>query len=311
MTPAELGPWTQAPPLRDEVDVDRIGAYHGMGEVFAEVLRIAGEHTSVAGRTREGLPLVRVDLPGEDADAPVALVIGGIHAMEFIGVEVAVALLRQLVQERGPRRVVVFPLLNPEGYLRAEADLRAGRRRFVRTNSRGVDLNRNWPTHWRTTRLPQRILTFLGSAGAAPLSEPEVATVVEAMGPLASDRRLERALSLHSFGNKLLVPYGGRWRRPLGADTHDGLALEVRGRLLDRYHLTTPSRWVPGLFAYGMELDHFHAWGADPLLVECSSGGLAITDPGSWLHPFRWFNPRDPGRHAAELAAALVPFLQG
>ncbi|MCB9686516.1 MAG: succinylglutamate desuccinylase/aspartoacylase family protein [Alphaproteobacteria bacterium] len=311
MIPADLGPWCQSPSLREEVDLERIGAYRGLGEVFTEVLEIAGEHTSIAGRTCEGLPLVRVDLPGEESDGPVALVIGGIHAMEFIGVEVALALLRQLVRERGRRRVVLFPLLNPEGYLRAETDLRAGRRRFVRSNSVGVDLNRNWPTHWRTTRLPQRILTFLGSAGSAPLSEPEVAMVVEAMAPVAAERRLERALSLHSFGNKLLVPYGGRWRRPLGSDAHDGHALEVRARLRDRYHLTTPARWVPGLFAYGMELDHFHAWGADPLLVECSSGGLSLTDPASWLHPFRWFNPPDPTRQAAELAVALVPFLQG
>ncbi|MCA9491288.1 MAG: succinylglutamate desuccinylase/aspartoacylase family protein [Myxococcales bacterium] len=311
MRVSDLGPWSQSPPLRDEVDLERIGAYRGMGEVFTEVVQIAGEHASIAGRTREGLPLLRVDLPASDPDAPVALVIGGIHAMEFIGVEVVLALLRQLVQERRQRRVVVFPLLNPEGYLRVEADLRAGRRRFLRSNSVGVDLNRNWPTHWRTTGLPQRVLTFLGSAGTGPLSEPEVATVVEAMAPLARERRLERALSLHSFGNKLLVPYGGRWRRPLGSDAHDGLAIEVRGRLRDRYHLTTPSHWVPGLFAYGMELDHFHAWGADPLLVECSRGGLSLTDPGSWVHPFRWFNPPDPMRHAAELAVALTPFLLG
>jgi len=58
-----------------------------------------------------------------------------------------------------------------------------------------------------------------------------------------------------------------------------------------------------------MELDHFHAEGIAPLLVECSAGGLTFLDAGSWLHPFRWFNPPDPEKQALEIARALGPFV--
>jgi hypothetical protein len=76
-----------------------------------------------------------------------------------------------------------------------------------------------------------------------------------------------------------------------------------------RYRIRASSHWVPGFFAFGMELDHFLESGAEPLLVECSSGGFSFADPHSWSRPFRWFNPRDRARHVDALSSALLPFL--
>lgn len=287
------------------------GAWRGLAEVGDALDRAvaAGARPVAVAVTREGRTLRGVEVG--PADGPAALVLGGIHALEWIGVEVALGLLGDLLDTPPARRVLLAPVCNPDGYAVVEAALQAGRRVYARGNAANVDLNRNWPTHWRPTGLPQRLLGFLGSAGTGPRSEPEVDGLCRWVEPVARGPGLARALSLHSIGNKLLVPCGGRWRRPLGAERHDGPADDVRVALGDRYAVTTPARWVPGLFAYGMELDHFHTWGAAGLLVECTAGGLSLGEPATWAHPFRWFNPPDPAHHVRELTAALRPFFDG
>ena len=296
-------------PPRDSWPVELSG-WRGLDEVEAalELAVQCGARPVTVARTREGRTVRGVELG--PTEGPVALVVGGIHALEWIGVEVALGLLGAFLVHAPTRRILLVPVLNPDGYALVESGLRAGNRPYARGNAANVDLNRNWPTHWRTTGLPQRILGFLGWSGTGPRSEPEVDGLCALVDPIAAGPGLARALSLHSIGNKLLTPYGGRWRRPLGAARHDRAADAVGARLGGAYHRTTPARWVPGLFAYGMELDHFHTWGAVSLLVECSAGGFSWLQPETWLHPFRWFNPPDPERHVRALVSALRPFLE-
>jgi len=293
--------------LAEDVDLDRVGRYRGLDEAYAAFAALPGLRHREVGRTHEDRPLVRLDVGPEDAPR-VTLVIAGLHAMEWIGVETALALTNEwLAAPPRDRRLVVLPILNPDGYAKVERELRGGRWRFTRANARGVDLNRNFETFFRPRHFWPTILPFLGGPGAAPGSEPETRATLDA---LAADRgKIDRAVSLHSFGKKLLLPHGGQWRHPKEYDSLHGLAREVNRGLGDRYAIHSSSHWVPGAFAYGMELDHFHAEGIAPLLVECSAGGLTFLDPGSWLHPFRWFNPPDPEKQALEIARALGPFV--
>ncbi len=266
------------------------------------VARLGG---STPGRSAEGRPIHRVVL-GPPAAPRLSVVLGGIHAMEWIGVEAACALAEAL--ERRPvedRQIWIFPLLNPDGAIRVSADRAAGRRRFQRANSRGVDLNRNWPTHWTAARLGTRLVPFLGHSGKGPASEPEVRTVLDSLDEaLAEGRTLDRALSLHSFGRMILHPYGGVWRRPKDYAAHRNAAEAMQARIEGpRYRIRQSSRWVPGAFAPGMELDHLHdRYGALALLVELGAGGLEAFAPRTWLEPTRWFYP--PGS-AAEIARVL------
>lgn len=308
----DLAHYLEEEPLSRAIDLRRIGPYRGFGEVSAAILRLQhhGARVSIAGRGHDGHPVLRVDLGPDDAPEA-AIAIAAIHAMEWIGVEVMLAMLEAIAALGAQRRrLIAFPILNPDGYRRAEAHLRAGRRwTYVRANARGVDLNRNWPTHWARSRLVQRLIPVIGGAGSHPGSEPEVRAVLDAIVATKRIAPVDRALSLHSFGRVLLLPWGGRFALPPDWERLRGHAEKVRGALRSRYRITTPARWFPGLFAHGMELDHFHAQEIDPLLVECSSGGLSFFDPGSWVHPFRWYNPRDPAVHAADLAEPLAAFL--
>jgi protein MpaA len=75
------------------------------------------------------------------------LLIGGIHGDEFSSVSIAFQWMQRLAGDRAqPFYWRVVPVLNPDGLLRFPA---------TRTNARGVDLNRNFPTpEWTQTALP-------------------------------------------------------------------------------------------------------------------------------------------------------------
>jgi protein MpaA len=107
------------------------------------------------GRSVRGRPITAVLLGDPDARRRL-LVVGDIHGDESGGM----AITRDLTSDPPPRSGLIWTVgdLNPDG-------VAAG----TRQNARGVDLNRNFPWHWRA-RQPRGGLEF---SGPHPLSEPE------------------------------------------------------------------------------------------------------------------------------------------
>lgn len=280
--------------------------YRGLADVLAAMRALPGVRE--LGRSALGTEVLAASI-GASSARVVSVVIAGLHAIEWIGVETALAIGERLAA-RPPedRRVLVVALANPDGYGAIERDLREGRRRFRRGNANGVDLNRNWPTAFRCGR---RYPFGWNWGGAGPCSEPEVAAIVRALDTeVAGGARIDTAISLHSFGRKILVPWGAHWRRPPRFDELHRHAAAIRDRLPERYAISQVSRWLPGAFARGLEIDDLHArYGACALLIECSFGGLS-RDPASWISPFRWFNPPHPAAVAADIASAVEPFVR-
>jgi len=317
--PGELDAHARAlagdPPLAADVAPARVGAYHGYAELVAgwAELERRGARARCIGRSVAGEPMWMLEIGPADAGR-VSVLLAGIHPIEWIGVETGAALLARLVADPPrDRRVLAFPLINVDGYRTVESNLRAGRRRFVRANHHGVDLNRNWPTHFRSRRRPPWSRLFGWNwGGSTPLSEPEVAAVAAAIDDADRGAPVDVALSLHSIGEKVLTPWGGRWRAPADRARLRRAAARVRARLGGAYAAVQSSHWVPGAMAHGMELDHMYGHhGAVALLVELSRGGATLRRPASLIQPFRWFNPAHPGRIAARAAIALEPFLRG
>jgi protein MpaA len=113
----------------------------------------------VLGRSADGRVIDAIELGDPDSPAR-ALVVGCIHGNEPAGIAIARALVGQA--RIGQADLWVIPDLNPDG---VAADTRG--------NRHGVDLNRNFPDHWRPLGPPGT--TYY--AGPRPLSEPESASI--------------------------------------------------------------------------------------------------------------------------------------
>ncbi|MEM1247127.1 MAG: M14 family zinc carboxypeptidase [Acidobacteriota bacterium] len=134
----------------------------------------------------EGRPLLRRDYRPRSARPTLGrvLVLGGIHGDEYSSVSIVFKWLRKLdLEHDGTFHWRFLPLVNPDGLLREQSQ---------RMNSRGIDLNRNFPTadweadskdYWvrRTGRNPRRY------PGESPLSEPESRFVHEQMEAFQPD----------------------------------------------------------------------------------------------------------------------------
>jgi hypothetical protein len=288
-----------------------LGPYRGYAEVLAALDRLAqrGARLEVIGRSVRGEPIFAVHLGSTDPGARTAAVLSAVHPIEWIGVEVHLALLERLAwADLAGRAIVSVPVVNPDGFLRVEGNLRAGRRRFVRHNARGVDLNRNFDAHWSERGLAQRLLSFVFSSGSRPASEPEVEAVAHAL----SARRVDRAVSLHSFGGVVLYPSAATVLPVFDAAEHRAWAKRVARSADPRPYRALPvSWWSWGMTQGGLDVDWFHErHGAVSLLVECSRGGVGIR-PSRLFQPFAWFNPKDVDRVTGPLSAALLPFVRG
>jgi protein MpaA len=107
------------------------------------------------GHSVQGRPIRAFELGDARSTRPM-LVIGCIHGNEQAGIAVARRLLH--LNPTGSSALWVVPVLNPDG---VAAD--------TRQNADGVDLNRNFPWHWR--QLGAR--GYLQYSGPRALSEPE------------------------------------------------------------------------------------------------------------------------------------------
>jgi murein peptide amidase A len=122
--------------------------------------------------TVEGMPILWRDYRSQAAHGNTQriLLIGGMHGDEFSAVSIVFQWMRRLDQDRfQPFYWRVIPVMNLDGMLRVPE---------TRTNARGVDLNRNFPTpDWDETAIPywERITSSdpRRYPGPAPASEPE------------------------------------------------------------------------------------------------------------------------------------------
>jgi hypothetical protein len=204
--------------------------------------------------------------------------------------------------------VVCIPVANPDGLLAVERNLRRHRRRFLRHNARGVDLNRNFDAAWAEHGPLGVGLPWRAHVGSYPASEPEVAAIAFTLGT----RRIDRAVSLHSYGaGAVLYPSASSLLPVADAAEHRAWARFVAERGCGRDKAMACSWFKAGLSHGGLELDWFHRrHGALSLLVDCP-GGRPARRPARLLEPFAWFNPEHPRQIAQPLADALVPFVRG
>ncbi|UYV13011.1 MAG: hypothetical protein NCW75_01695 [Phycisphaera sp.] len=174
---------------------------------------------SLEGRT---IPAYHVTGTPSAHPKPVIVVLGGVHAREWIAHTSTTYAFEQFVRGYGVNdrvtklldtvEFVFVPMLNVDGFVHDTMPGDPLQTRFWRKNMRrdeagdlhGVDLNRNFSVAWGQgvpTQRPDRS-TY---PGTGPFSEPETAALEAYLLPLA-DRVVAQA-DIHASGGVLFAPY--------------------------------------------------------------------------------------------------------
>ena len=207
--------------------------YHTYAEVGASAKAVADAHPDIAkrfsiGKSYQGREIWAMkisDNVATDESEPEVLYEGGHHADEHMGVEMALKIMRWLVDGYGTdtritnivngREIWIIFLANPDG---AEHDIAAGKFHRWRKNRQptpgtpytGTDLNRNYGYRWggggRTSTNPQAI-TYRGTKA---FSTPEARAVRDFLASrvVGGRQQIRLAISFHESGRLVMWPYG-------------------------------------------------------------------------------------------------------
>jgi hypothetical protein len=128
----------------------------------------------------------------------VALVCGW-HAREWATVELCAHWESLVHSQPGPFRWLIVPSMNSNTQRVKQGHVSACRR----TNSRGVDPNRNWPRVCQPVGFSEPVQGDEDYAGAEPLSETEV----RELDQLLREERPHVLLTAHTGANAIMTPY--------------------------------------------------------------------------------------------------------
>ena len=281
-------------------------AYLRPTQLNTELHRLAKEHPGLVKlhllglSTVEELPVHALEIGTKKAVKDV-LIIGQHHGDEVLGIEVAMAFAKELVNTSDKKiqkileqyRFWVIPTMNPEGFRIVSSGEYALKRKNNRDSNQngvfelridGVDLNRNYPVFWENDNVVQPEHAYF--KGPSPASESEVQAVIE----LAQRVRFSIAMFYHSsatgaYSEKIYLP----WHDPTDPDMKQRYD-EVK-ELAEFYALLVPMDYAKGTYevhqGYNSKLGNarnyfFHSWDTNAFLIEI--GGI---DPSgvSIIHP--------------------------
>jgi len=187
---------------------------------------------AVVGRTGEGRDIRVVKLNTANSSLPTIFIDAGIHAREWISPASILFFIERAVKKlhkgKGQRDVAAFqwhivPLANPDGYEYTRSTDRMWRKNTVinpKSSCIGVDLNRNFPEGYGIGASTDPCSEVY--QGSAPFSERESRALRDYLHSLPN---VTVAVSVHSFGNVLIYPWGYKVeqharRAPLAALAH-------------------------------------------------------------------------------------------
>lgn len=100
-------------------------------------------------------------------------------------------------------------MMNPDGYSYTHHHGRfwsKNRRPSINKGCVGVNLNRNFPSHWNYGPADPCDRSY---RGPFPASESEVKAVINYVETTLMNRTILMAISLHAFGQVVFLPYAG------------------------------------------------------------------------------------------------------
>jgi predicted deacylase len=231
--------------------------------------------SEVIGHSVEGRAIVALHLSNfaDERAKPTVGLMGNLHGDEIGNGPWGMAVLRQVLEGYGKdpaataalnaRDIRAIPYANPDGRFRVEQGYLTGDHKdlFHRANANGVDLNRNFPFGYGSTRANR------GTAGPHALSEPES----QAIAAYWTQHPPELYIDIHSAGDDVLVPYGfphapsphlaGLLRIARGIGERNGYGVASSADFTNGGTSGTSKDWVHGVLgkpAFTMEVARTH-----------------------------------------------------
>ncbi|XP_063227976.1 zinc carboxypeptidase-like [Bacillus rossius redtenbacheri] len=219
--------------------------YYRLDNIQAWLRSLAAAHPGQVtvlsvGKSTEGRDLLGVKVSYK-AGNPAVIVEAGIHAREWISPATVTYILNQLLTSTNTtvRSVAqnydwyFFPTTNPDGYEYTHTTNRMWRKTRSRSNllCYGVDPNRNWGFHWMEGGASSSPCSDT-YAGPSAFSEPETRLLADYVKTIP---RAKVYLSVHSYSQVLLVPYGVANIKPSNFDSLMTIGEKAVASLAKRY----------------------------------------------------------------------------
>jgi len=246
-------------------------AYYSVEEIYAFMEEMAAAHPDIAttasfGTSTEGRDLRYITLNKGNTEKDVIFVDANIHAREWVTNAIATYLINDLLNGDANDLLdrfnyVIAPMLNPDGYEYSRSSDRLWRK--TRSNlagglCRGADPNRNFAFGWNTGGSSNQPCsdTFMG---VSAFSEPETKALSELLIRLnSSANKIQFYLSLHSYSQLILIPYGTALGRVPDHQQHMTIGNAAATAIRRRYNTAfTPGNIVELLYvASGASVDY-------------------------------------------------------
>jgi len=281
------------------------GKHYTLEEIYNVTRGLEKKHPKLVsieeyGKSVEGRPLLAIRIARRDGvKRPEALITASIHAVEFTGDRVALAIAEKLIDRDGADPWVtslldrmdfyVLPLANPDGYARASKRLNRG---FTgrRTNAHSVDLNRNFP--YPKGIEPKNSVAGSHSKlspnylGPHPLSEPES----RALDEFVAKHRFFVAIGFHTTGSHFVYPWAchGEVCKHKQFFESMGKAFNEHQKM-HKYKVHQAHDWYQRVG----DLDDwlYGRYGILSVTVEVAKPGKRLINPIRLINPFWWYNP--------------------
>ncbi|CAG0885786.1 unnamed protein product [Cyprideis torosa] len=222
--------------------------YHRLSDIFEFLDVLSNEYpdkvkVETIGHTHENRDLRIVKLmtdTEEEGKKPVVWIDAGIHAREWITPAVATYVIHELVENEKNADLLdkfeyhILPIANPDGYEFTHANplnrlwrKNRSQQGFFSAICRGVDPNRNFDAgfgnsgQYASSSHSRCSGTFRGSKA---FSEAETRAIKDHLEGISD--RVKMYMSLHSYSQYLLLPYGFKEERPRDLSQLDFMAKE-------------------------------------------------------------------------------------
>ncbi|XP_045351605.1 carboxypeptidase A2 isoform X2 [Leopardus geoffroyi] len=275
-------------------------AYHTLEEISQAMDNIVAEHPGLVSKVNIGHSFEKRPMNvlkfSTGGDKPAIWLDAGIHAREWVTQATALWTANKIASGYGndvsitsildTMDIFLLPVTNPDGYVFSQTKNRMWRKNRSRIPGSpcvGVDLNRNWDAGFGGPGASQNPCSD-SYRGPQATCEVEVKSIVNF---IQSHGRIKAFITLHSYSQLLMFPYGYTCTKPDNFDELNEVAQKAARSLTSlhgtKYKVGSICSVISWTSTASKNKAQLSTFASCPTLV-CSSGlNTCFTPPTRWL----------------------------